>query len=230
MEDVRSIFASMSGYWWVVVLLLMLIGWKQILWFFGVIIIPDNMIGLVTKKFVLWGANKDLPLGKIVALKGEAGDQVDTLASGVHYGLWPWQYTVANQQLVIIPENFIGVVESRDGQPLSDGNIIGKHVDCDMFQNARAFLEGGGQRGPQAMVIPEGSYRINTLLFRVSNEIITDIKKDQIGVVEALGGSPIPNGRVLAKHVDCNTFQDAHGFLAGGGERGPQLPQNPKTP
>ena len=37
------------------------------------------------EKFVLWGEHKDLPPGKIVALNGEAGDQVDTLASGVHY-------------------------------------------------------------------------------------------------------------------------------------------------
>ena len=66
--------------------------------------------------------------------------------------------------MTIIPENFIGVVESRDGEPLNDGDIIGKHVDCDMYQDARAFLIGGGQRGPQGLVIPEGSYRINTFV------------------------------------------------------------------
>jgi len=210
-------------YWWLLLLLLVPVFWKRALWFFGVIIVPDNMIGLITKKFVLWGAHKDLPPGKIVALNGEAGDQVDALASGVHYGLWPWQYTVRNEALTIIPEDFIGVVESRDGAPLSNGNIIGMHVNCDTFQDARAFLVGGGQRGPQGLVIPEGSYRINKLLFNVTLENITTIEKNQIGIVEAYGGTPIPNGRVLARHVDCNTFQNAHTFLMNGGERGPQI-------
>lgn len=211
------------SYWWVLLLIITPFIWKQALWLLGIVIVPDNMIGLITKKFVLWGAHKDLPPGRILALNGEAGDQVDALASGVHYGLWPWQYTVRNEQLTILPEGTIGVVESRDGAPLADGHIIGKHVNCDLFQDARAFLEGGGQRGPQGMVIPEGSYRINTLLFRVSIEKITSIDKGQIGIVEAHGGNPIPNGRVLAKHVDCNTFQDAQAFLARGGERGPQI-------
>jgi uncharacterized membrane protein YqiK len=218
-----AVMNVVTTYWWTLLVLLIPLFWKQALWFFGVIIVPDNMIGLVTKKFVLWGEHKNLPPGKIVALNGEAGDQVDALASGVHYGLWPWQYAVRNEPLSIIPEDFIGVVESRDGRPLVDGNIIGIHVNCDMFQDARAFLEGGGQRGPQGMVVPEGSYRINTLLFTVSQERITTIEKNQIGIVEAYGGNPISNGRVLAKHVDCNTFQDTDAFLRGGGERGPQI-------
>ncbi len=216
-------FSDVIGYWWVLVLILVLVLWKQFLWFFGVIIIPDNTIGLLTKKFVLYGKNKDLPPGKIIATNGEAGDQVDALASGVHYGLWPWQYAVKNEPLTVIPPGSIGIVESRDGRPLEDGNIIGAHVACDMFQDARAFLTGGGQRGPQGMVIPEGSYRINKLLFQVTLEPVTSIEKNQIGVVEAHGGIPITNGRVLAKHVDCNMFQDAHAFITGGGERGPQI-------
>ena len=223
MDNIANFFGYAASYGWWLLLLLIPIFWKQFLWFFGVIIIPDNMIGLMTKKFVLWGEHKNLPPGKIVALNGEAGDQVDALASGVHYGLWPWQYSVSNEPLTVIHENFIGIVESRDGEPLGNGNIIGAHVNCDMFQDARAFLEGGGQRGPQGMVIPEGSYRINTLLFRVTAEHVTAIEKDQIGIVEAHGGAPIPNGRVLAKHVDSNTFQDAHAFLTGGGQRGPQI-------
>ena len=223
MNFLTSVWVSVIAYWWIFVLLLAIVFWKQALWFLGVIIVPDNRIGLITKKFVLWGAHKDLPPGKIVALNGEAGDQVDALASGVHYALWPWQYTVRNEALTIIPEDFIGVVESRDGAPLSNGNIIGMHVNCDTFQDARAFLVGEGQRGPQGMVIPEGSYRINKLLFNVTLEKITRIEKNQVGIVEAYGGTPIPNGRVLAKHVNSNTFQDAHAFLMDGGERGPQI-------
>ena len=67
---------------------------RTILWLFGVIIIPDDSIGVLTKKFVLFGSNKRLPDGRIVALKGEAGYQADTLPPGLHMALWPWQYTV----------------------------------------------------------------------------------------------------------------------------------------
>jgi uncharacterized membrane protein YqiK len=210
-------------YLWVFPVLIALLCWRKILWVCGVIIVPDNMIGLVTKKFVLWGLNKDLPPGKIIALNGEAGDQVDALASGIHYGYWPWQYNVQNEPLTQISAGYIGVVESRDGGPLIDGHIIGLHVDCDMFQDARAFLTKGGQRGPQAMVMPEGSFRINSLLFSVTKVPLTIINKNQIGIVEAHDGTPIPVGRVLAKHVNCNMFQDAHKFLLSGGERGPQI-------
>jgi uncharacterized membrane protein YqiK len=155
--------------------------------------------------------------------KGQKGVWVEPLDPG-KYPINPYTHkvecvptanVVRNESLTVIPEDFIGVVESRDGGPLDNGNIIGKHVNCDMFQDARAFLVGGGQRGPQGMVIPEGSYRINTLLFTVSSEKITSIEKSQIGIVEAYGGDPIPSGRVLAKHIDCGTFQDANAFLSG---------------
>ena len=48
--------------------------------FFGMIIIPENKIGLVTKRWALFGTKKRLPDGKIIALEGEAGYQADTLA------------------------------------------------------------------------------------------------------------------------------------------------------
>ncbi|AXI02266.1 SPFH domain-containing protein [Aquirhabdus parva] len=222
-SDIYHSIVNYFPYFWIVPILLALIFWRKILWVCGVIIVPDNMIGLVTKKFVLWGTHKDLPPGKIIALNGEAGDQVDALASGIHYGYWPWQYSVQNEPLTKISTGYVGIVESRDGAPLADGNIIGLHVECDMFQDARSFLAKGGQRGPQAMVIPEGSYRINSLLFSVTTVPLTVINKNQIGIVEAHGGTPIPVGRVLAKHVNCNMFQDAHKFLTSGGERGPQI-------
>ena len=55
--------------------LMVLILYKFILRiFFGVIIVPEDRIGLVTKKFVLFG-NQQLPEGRIVASEGEAGYQ-----------------------------------------------------------------------------------------------------------------------------------------------------------
>src|SRR5215472_13735007 len=145
----------------VLVVLVVIASYRWVLWLFGVIIVPDDSIGIVTKKFVLLGSNRRLADGHILALKGEAGYQADTLAPGLHWALWPWQYAVKMQKFVTIPVGKIGLVESCDGQALPSGRIVAKRVQCNSFQNARAFLEGGGERGPQIDVIPPGMYRIN---------------------------------------------------------------------
>src|SRR5712671_2736872 len=97
----RVIVAIVAG-------LIFLLSYKLILWLCGVIIIPDDSIGVVTKKFVLFGAHRDLPDGRIIALHGEAGYQADTLPPGLHVGLWPWQYTVELVKFFTIPQGKIG--------------------------------------------------------------------------------------------------------------------------
>jgi len=47
--------------------------------------VPEDRIGLVTKKFVLFGANKELPAGHIIATLGEAGYQAQSLAPGLYF-------------------------------------------------------------------------------------------------------------------------------------------------
>ena len=81
---------SVPSYAWVLIpIIFMVVFYKFILRvFFGMVIIPEDKIGLVTKKFVLFGANKQLPDGKIIALNGEPGYQADTLAPGLYWGYW----------------------------------------------------------------------------------------------------------------------------------------------
>lgn len=203
-----------------VILLLLLYRW--VLRLFGVIMVPDDGIGVVTKKFVLFGRHRRLPDGRIVALNGEAGFQADTLAPGLHVGLWPWQYTVEIVRFLTVPPGKVGLVESCDGRPLPSGRIVAREVACDSFQDARKFLEGDGERGPQMAVIPPGTYRINSLLFTVSLADAVVVPPGKIGVVEARDGRPLPAGRVIARQVECNSFQDTSVFITNGGERGPQ--------
>ena len=200
-----------------------LVFWKAFLWLFGVIIVPDDSLGTVTKKFVIFGPNSKLPDGQIVALQGEAGYQADTLSPGLHMGLWPWQYSIDLIKFTIVPQGQIGVVQACDGVPLPSGRVIARDVDCNFFQDARVFLTSSGERGPQMKVIPPGAYRINTLLFTVQLFPATEIPQGKIGVVEAHDGHPLPIGRIVAKGVDCDSYQDARAFFTGGGERGPQV-------
>lgn len=201
----------------------LLLCYKWVFWLFGVIIVPDDSLGVVTKKFVLFGAHKNLPDGRIIALNGEAGFQADTLPPGLHMALWPWQYTVELVKFFTVPPNKVGVVEACDGLPLPSGHIIARQVDCDTYQDARAFLQNSGERGPQMAVIPPGTYRINPLLFTVTINDAVTIPQGKVGVVEALDGHALASGRIIARQVECNAYQDGNTFLAAGGERGPQM-------
>ena len=207
----------------IVGLIIVAVFWRAALWLFGVIIVSDDSLGSVTKKFVIFGANTKLPDGQIVALEGEAGYQADTLSPGLHWGLWPWQYTIDLIKFTVIPQGKIGVVQACDGKPLPSGRIIARDVECNFYQDARAFLKSGGERGPQMKVIPPGAYRINPLLFTVELYPATEIPQGRLGVVEAHDGKALPVGRIIAKGVSCDSFQDANAFFDGGGERGPQM-------
>lgn len=212
------------SYTWVVLLALALIFHKFVLRiFFGMVVVKEGEVGIVVKKWVLFGKNRTLPDGCIVALNGEAGVQADTLAPGVHFGLWPWQYSVDRRPFVCINGNEIGVVEARDGTPMSGGRVYAKQVNCDSFQSARSFLMGGGERGPQITIIPPGIYRINTSLFSVVTRPVTEIRENRVGVVTTKDGVPLATGEIAGPEVKGhNNFQDAEAFIRNGGNKGLQ--------
>ena len=210
--------------WWLIRILLSIVFYKFVLRvFFGMVIVPEDKIGLVTKKFVLFGADKSLPDGRIIATKGEAGFQAQTLAPGLYWSKWIWQYSVDMTPFTIIPEGKIGLVLSKDGKEIPTGRILARKVESDNFQDATAFLNNGGQKGRQTAFITSGSYRINTYLFEII--IIDQVKiyENMIGVVTALDGEPIPIGQIAGKYVEKhNNFQDFDSFLENGGNRGLQ--------
>ncbi|MCX6182549.1 MAG: SPFH domain-containing protein [Bacteroidetes bacterium] len=214
----------LATYWWVVLLLLMIIFYKFILRvLFGMVIIPEDKIGLVTKKFVLLGADREMPDGKIIATNGEAGFQAKTLAPGLYFWKWVWQYEVLLQGFIIIPQGKIGLVLANDGNEIPTGAILGRKVDCDNFQDAEKFLKNGGQKGRQTAYITAGSYRINTHLFAVSVVEMVQIHESMVGIVTTLDGAPIENGQIAGKQVDGhNNYQDFDLFLKSGGNRGLQ--------
>ncbi len=210
--------------WWILPVVFSIIFYKFVLRvFFGMVIVPENKIGLVTKKFVLFGADKSLPDGRIIATKGEAGYQARTLAPGLYWMMWIWQYSVDMTSFTIIPEGQIGLVLSRDGKEIPTGRILARRVDSDNFQDATSFLNNGGQKGRQTAFITTGSYRINTFLFEIV--IVEQIKifENMIGIVTALDGEPIPQGQIAGKNIDGhNNYQDLDAFLDKGGNRGLQ--------
>jgi len=57
---------------------------------------------------------------------------------------------VTLQKFITINQDMVGIVEARDGHPLKDGRVLARRVDCNSFQDARAFLQSGGELGLEA--------------------------------------------------------------------------------
>ncbi|GGB29824.1 hypothetical protein GCM10011500_52760 [Mucilaginibacter rubeus] len=190
--------------------------------FCGMVIVPDDRIGLVIKKFALTG-NSRLPDGRIIATKGEAGMQGRGLAPGLYWKMWPWQYTIIMQPFTIIEQNKLGLVKAKDGSSFDTGRVLGKPVDCDKFQDAVAFLDNNGQKGPQAAFLTPGSYRINTFLFDIEMVPITQIHENKVGIITTLDGEPLNKGEIAGESVAGHkNYQDPIAFITAGGRKGLQ--------
>ena len=213
-----------TQFWWLILIVVSVAFYKFVLRvFFGMVIVPEDKLGLVTKKFVLFGEFKELPDGRIIATRGEAGYQARTLAPGLYWWMWPWQYGVEMIPFTVIPEGQIGLVLANDGNELPTGNILARKVECDNFQDTDKFLSQGGQKGRQTSVLTPGTYRINSYAFTIQVVEMTHIGENKVGIVTALDGDPIPSGQIAGKNIEGhNNFQNFDSFLVKGGNRGLQ--------
>ena len=137
----------------IAILLALAVLWLSV-WF-----IAENESGLVIKKY-----GPALAPGQLIALEGEAGYQANLLSPGLHFRLWRWRYRVVKVPMVNVPAGEVALVVARDGEAIPSDRILGKAVSCDHFQDAEAFLRGGGERGRQLAFLTAGSYRINPAL------------------------------------------------------------------
>ena len=166
---------------------------------------------------------KQMPDGRTIALKDEVGIQARTLGPGTHF-LMPFIYKATKNKIITIGTTQVGIVTAVSGQPIQDGKVFADPVECSLFQDGEAFLNGKGQKGLQLTILPPGQHRINPALFKVEIKNAFVIDEGQIGQVEALAGEKIPQGRIFAEPVDCNDFLDAKLFLTNKGQKGPQIP------
>ncbi len=210
-------------FWWIPVLIIMVIGYRFVFQLLGIVMVPEDKIGLVTKKFVLFGDKRELPAGRIIATEGEAGYQAQTLPPGIHFWKWLWQYEITLQPLNVIPSGQIGLLVAKDGAELAKGRVLAHSVPSDSFQDAEMFLKNGGQKGRQAAIITAGTYRINTFLFEIVLAEMTQIGENKVGIITSLDGEPLDQGQIAGHDVPGhNNYQDADVFLKNGGRRGLQ--------
>jgi len=124
--------------------------------------IPNTRIGIVEKLVSGKGSVKS----GLIALDGEAGFQPYVLRGGWHF-LTPFQYRIHRMPLVTIPQGKIGYIFARDGKDLPPTQALASNVGPNNFQDAAAFIRSGGQKGPQRMILREGTYAINLAQFVV---------------------------------------------------------------
>ena len=197
--------------------------------------IPNTRVGVVEK---LWSAAGSVKQG-LIALKGEAGFQPDTLRGGFHF-FFPFQYRIHSVSLVTISQGKIGYIFARDGKALAPSQTLASNDRSDTFEDVRAFLQSGGQKGPQRKLLREGTYALNlaqfvvltsdgTLalnldkteraLFEEMGKIISErngftpvvIKDelDRVGVITTHDGPSLPPGEIIAPTVGEDPANDA---------------------
>jgi uncharacterized membrane protein YqiK len=167
---------------------------------------------------------------------GVKGIQLRTLPPGL-WPIHPYLFRVSVAKTTVIPQGKVGVIVAADGASLDPGRLLAHAVDGHIsFQNAELFVSSGGQRGPQVDILTPGTYRILSQsvpleggqevkpgLFAIRVFDATVINENQIGLVEALDGSPLnPSDYVAESVAGHDNFQDGHEFIDGKGQRGPQ--------
>src|SRR6201986_1487095 len=182
--------------------------------------IPNNQVGIVEK---LWTTKGSIE-GGFIALNGEAGYEPDVRRGGLHV-FFPFMYRIHKSDLVTVGQGKIAYVFARDGAALGPSQVLGANdtEDKSDFQDARRFLLGGSQKGPQRKILREGTYAINTTQFaivtddRVYGHALSERERSvlegmQLTISERWGFSPF----VLASDQDLVGIVTVHD--------GPSLP------
>jgi len=184
-------------------------------------IISENEIGVVRKNFTLNPFKSKLSNGKQVAVNGEPGYQAEILSPGWQFKM-PGMYRIFKFPIITIKAGKIGIVHALEGKNKEDGRNFPPSVECNKFEDAKAFLNNGGYKGTQLDVLTEGKWYINPKLFTVSFEKSTEISKGFVGIVETKEGKNLEGaiaGSIIPNH---NKFKNANAFVKNGGYMGLQ--------
>lgn len=184
----------------------------------GLRVIHSDEVAVVEKWWSVHGSLKNA----IIALNGEAGYSPDVLRGGMHF-CSALMYKIHRYPLITIPQGQIAYLFSRDGQPLSPVQTLGRVVpEANNFQDVRGFLQNGGQRGPQRGILREGTYAINLAQFIVitANEIKSIMTTNKQERSEIMGMQQTLNSRagffpvvIMTDNSSSNNTNDLMGIV-----------------
>lgn len=184
----------------------------------GAAISPERILGKVVECDKFQDARKFLTQG------GEKGRQLGLLTGGTYRintalftvitAATSVEHDIAPEQLLIyqVGSDMVGIVTALDGRPIEPGEIAGPVIPAhDNFQNAQAFLEGGGRRGLQEQILLSGSWNLNPWFAQVEQVPMVQIPIGYVGVVISFVG---------AAHEDVSGVDFKHGDLVNAGHKG----------
>jgi uncharacterized membrane protein YqiK len=188
----------------------------------GAPIPADRILGRVVdcdrfqdaRKFLANGGEKGRQLGILPAGAyriNTALFNVITSQTAQHNGMDP------NRLLLLkVEPDVVGIVTTLDGHPIKAGEIAGPLISGhDNFQNAQAFLDGGGCRGLQEQILLSGSWNVNPWFAQVEMTPMVQIPIGYVGVVIAYTGEA---------HLDVSGAEFKHGDLVSPGHKGELVP------
>ena len=174
----------------------------------GKIVSCDNFQD--ARKFLLNGGEKGRQLGILTAGTyriNTALFQIVTACEAEAQEMKPWQLHVHR-----VEPDKVGIVTTLDGRAIDAGEIAGPAISGhENFQNAQAFLDGGGRRGLQEQVLLSGSWNLNPWFAQVEQVPMVEIPIGYVGVVISFVG---------AAHEDVSGVDFKHGDLVNAGHKG----------
>lgn len=142
------------------------LAWLFWQWGFCRFYVEPGYMAVVTAK-----TGKNLELGQILARPGQKGVREDVLGEGRHF-LNPVLYDVEILPIVAIPVGKIGIVTSKVGAELPEGE----------------FLAEAGQKGIWRHVLGPGKYRLNPYGYVIDVIDAVSIPVGYVGVLTSLSG------------------------------------------
>lgn len=141
-------------------------------WGFCRFYVGPNQMAVITAK-----TGDPLPPGQILAKKGQMGIQEEVLGEGRHFRN-PFEYDRAFPPVVNIPPGKIGVVTSKIGAELPQGE----------------FLANENEKGIWRRVLGPGTYRLNPYGYEITVEDAVVIPVGYVGIITSLSGKQAPDG------------------------------------
>ena len=126
-----------------------------------------------------------------------------------------WTVVLAVVIIWIICKSFVNVKSTQIA--IVERKYFGK----EMADGRTVALKG--EVGVQASILGPGLHILVPFIQTARKSSYIKISEDQIGIVEAITGAPIPNGKILADDVECDLFQNGEAFLKNGGQKGKQI-------
>jgi uncharacterized membrane protein YqiK len=162
------------------------------------------------RKFLANGGEKGRQLGILTA----GTYRINTALFAVVTAVTAIEHGMVGQQLLLqrIEPDMVGIVTTLDGQPIEAGEIAGPVIPShDNFQNAQAFLDGGGRRGLQEQILLSGTWNLNPWFVQVEQRQMVQIPIGYVGVVISFVGQA---------HLDVSGADFKHGDLVDAGHKG----------